>query len=87
VVKPISAARTTRHATEALLNFLLNLGPLERLAILHTNAEQRAREFLETLLSGESRKSIPREIRILNVTSLIGTHIGPNGLGFAAVKA
>lgn len=87
VVKPLSAARTTRHATEALFNFLLTLGPLERLAVMHTNAEPRAREFLELLMSSEVRKVIPREIRTVNVTSLIGTHIGPNGLGFAAVKA
>jgi len=87
VVKPLSAARTTRHATEALLNFLLSLGPLERLAILHTSAEGRAQEFLEMLMTSEARNRVPREIRIVNVTSLIGTHIGPNGLGFAAVKA
>lgn len=87
VVKPLSAARTTRHATQALLTFLLSLGPLERLAILHTSAEGRAREFLELLMSSEARNRIPREIRIVNVTGLIGTHIGPNGLGFAAVKA
>ena len=86
VVKPLSAARTTRHATQALFNFLLTLGPLERLAVMHTNAEPRAREFLELLMSSEVRKVIPREIRTVNVTSLIGTHIGPNGLGFAAVK-
>lgn len=87
VVRPLSAARTTRHATQALLNFLLSLGPLERLAILHTSAESRAKEFLELLMTSEARNRIPREIRTVNVTSLIGTHIGPNGLGFAAVKA
>jgi DegV family protein with EDD domain len=87
VVKPLSAARTTRHATEALLNFLLTLGPLERLAVLHTSAEGRAREFLELLMTSEARSRIPREIRTVNVTGLIGIHIGPNGLGFAAVKA
>jgi DegV family protein with EDD domain len=87
VVRPLSAARTTRHATEALLNFLLSLGPLERLAVLHTNAEGRAREFLGLLMASEARNRVPREIRTVNVTSLIGTHIGPNGLGFAAVKA
>jgi DegV family protein with EDD domain len=87
VVRPLSAARTTRHAAEALLNFLLTLGPLERLAILHTSAEGRAREFLEMLMTSEARNRLPREIRIVNVTGLIGTHIGPNGLGFAAVKA
>ncbi len=85
-VRPLSAARTTRHATEALFEFLSNLGPLQRLAVLHTNAEQRAHEFLNLLMNSPVRRSIPNEIRILNVTSLIGTHIGPNGLGFAAVK-
>ena len=87
VVKPLSAARTTRHATQALLNFLLTLGPLERLAVLHTNAPERAQEFTEILMKSEARRRLPAEIRIVNVTSLIGTHIGPNGLGFAAVKA
>jgi DegV family protein with EDD domain len=87
VVRPLSAARTTRHAADALLNFLLSLGPLERLAVLHTSAEHRAQEFLELLMASEARNRIPREIRIVNVTGLIGTHIGPNGLGFAAVKA
>lgn len=85
-VKPISAARTTSQATRALFEFLLNLGPLERLAVLHTNAEARARELFTLLMNSASRRNIPNEIRLLNVTSLIGAHIGPNGLGFAAVK-
>jgi DegV family protein with EDD domain len=86
-VKPLNAPRTTRHAAEALYNFLLGLAPLERLAVMHTNAEGRAQEFLGMLMTSEVRNQIPREIRIVNVTPLIGTHIGPNGLGFAAVKA
>ncbi len=85
-VKPISVTRTTRQATDALLKFLQNLGPLERFAILHTNAETRAREFLNQLMKDKRRRNLPAEIRLLNVTSLIGAHIGPNGLGFAAVK-
>ncbi len=85
-VRPISAARAASRATSALLDFLLNLGPLERLAILHTNAEARAHEFLNLLMKDKGRRNIPAEIRILNVTSLIGAHLGPNGLGFAAVK-
>jgi DegV family protein with EDD domain len=87
VVRPLSAARTTRHAAEALFDFLRTLGALERLAVLHTGAEGRAQEFTELLLKSEARRNLPAEIRIVNVTSLIGTHIGPNGLGFAAVKA
>lgn len=85
-VRPISAARATSQATSALLEFLLTLGPLERLAILHTHAEARAREFFGLLMKSKGRRNIPAEIRLLNVTSLIGAHIGPNGVGFAAVR-
>ena len=84
-VKPIGAVRTTKQADERILNFLLGLGDLERLAILHTNAEPRARQLLNELMN-RVRKSIPRDILFVNVTAVIGTHLGPNGLGFAAVR-
>ncbi len=85
VVKAIAAVRTTHQANERLLNFLLELGPLERLAIMHSGLEARAREFLNTLMQKASQ-SAPREILLVNVTTVIGTHVGPHGLGFAAVK-
>jgi DegV family protein with EDD domain len=84
-VKPHGAVRTTKQANERMLNLLLQEGPLERLAILHTGAEPRAREFLNTLMQKASQ-SVPRDILIVNVTTVIGTHVGPNGLGFAAVR-
>jgi len=31
-------------------------------------------------------KDIPRDLTMVNVTTVIGTHVGPNGLGFAAIK-
>ena len=84
-VKPIGAVRTTRQAGERIYDALREFGPLERLAILHTNAEQRARQLLDELMQSVSQ-SIPRDILMVNVTPVIGTHVGPNGLGFAAVK-
>ncbi len=84
-VKPIGAVRTTRQAGERIYNALRELGPLERLAILHTNAEHRARQLLDELMETVSQ-SIPRDILMVNVTTVIGTHVGPNGLGFAAVR-
>ncbi len=60
-------------------------GSLERLAILHTGAEPRAKEFLNGLMLKASQ-SVPRDILLVNVTPVIGTHVGPNGLGFAAVR-
>ena len=84
-VKPIGAVRTTSQANERMSKFLLEGDPLERLAILHTGAEARAREFLNELMQ-ESSQSVPRDILMVNVTTVIGTHVGPNGLGFAAVR-
>lgn len=84
-VKPIGATRTTRQADERILNMLLEVGDMERLAILHTNAEARAKELLNGIMNRD-RKSVPRDILFINATPVIGTHLGANGLGFAAVR-
>jgi DegV family protein with EDD domain len=86
IVKPVGAVRTTRQANERMANLMKANGPMERLAILHTGAEKRAKEFLNRMMA-EISQSIPRDILLLNVTPVIGTHVGPNGLGFATVRA
>jgi DegV family protein with EDD domain len=78
-VLSLGEARTRRKGIERLGHMLEELGPLENLAILHTNAEQEAEEFLA------SHRHAPSQALIVNVTTIIGTHVGPNGLGFAAV--
>ena len=84
-VKAIGAVRTTKQANERMLKFLLEGGSFERLAILHTGAEPRAKGFLNALMQKASQ-SVPRDILMVNVTTAIGTHVGPNGLGFAAIR-
>ena len=84
-VKAIGRVRTTQQANERMVRSLLDGPALERLAILHTGAEPRAREFLNQLMQRASQ-SVPRDILMVNVTTVIGTHVGPNGLGFAAVR-
>ena len=84
-VKAVGAVRTTRQANERMSRLLLEEGPLERLAVLHTSAEPRAKTFLNGLMEKASQ-SLPRDILMLNVTTIIGTHLGPNGLGFASVR-
>jgi len=84
-VKRTGTVRTTSQANERMLDLLLQNGEMERLAILHTGAEPRAREFLNALMQHASQ-SVPRDILMVNVTTVIGTHVGPNGLGFAAVR-
>lgn len=84
-VKRTGTVRTTSQANETMLDLLLRHGELERLAILHTGAEPRAREFLNKLMQ-QASQSVPRDILMVNVTTVIGTHVGPNGLGLAAVR-
>ena len=72
--------RTRQRGIERLHKMLSELGPLEQLAVLHTNAEQDALEFAEHFK--ELVKQFPL---IINVTSVIGVHVGPNGVGFVAV--
>jgi DegV family protein with EDD domain len=84
-VKPIGAFRTNSQGNERILDLLLKDGELERLAILHTGAESRAKEFLHAVMQKASQL-VPRDILMVNVTTVIGTHVGPNGLGFAAIR-
>jgi DegV family protein with EDD domain len=76
----LGQARTRHQGIQRLTDVLTSWGPLERLAVLHTNAEAAARQLLEEL-----RPRVPTEPLMVNVTTAIGTHVGPNGLGFAAV--
>ena len=79
-VYSMGETRTRRKGIQRLKELLKKLGDIERLAILHTNAEADARQFAEEVSS-----SLPTEPLVVNVTTVIGTHVGPNGLGFAAV--
>lgn len=80
-VSSLGEARTRGKGIDRLRTLLTDLGPLEHLGILHTNAEEDARRFLDSL-----NLQLANEPLIVNVTTVIGTHVGPNGLGFAAVQ-
>ncbi len=84
-VKIAGVVRTTKQANERMLGFMRQCGKLERLAVLHTSAEARARAFLHDVMM-EMNRSMPHDILLVNVTTVIGTHVGQNGLGFAAVR-
>lgn len=79
-VLPLGKARTRRMGIRRFTQMLRDLGPLERLAMLHTNAEQEARDVFADI---NPDLATPPMFR--NVTTVIGTHVGVNGLGFAAV--
>ncbi len=76
----LGQSRTRRKGIEHLKQIIHDLGAIERLAILHSNAEADARQML-----AELAVDTPSEPYVVNITPVIGTHVGANGLGFAAV--
>lgn len=72
--------RTRQKGMLQLVDQLEGLGSLARLAVLHTNAEQEGEELLELF-----RPDLPEAPLLINVTSVIGTHVGPGCLGYAAL--
>ena len=80
----MEAARTTKGAFNHLLETLKSLGPLESVALVHTNAPDRAESLREQAKSIISKIS---QAYSMEVTPVIGSHIGPGAFGFVAVKA
>jgi len=78
----IGEARTRNKGIAHFKLMLRRLGKLERLAMLHTNAEQEAQAILDEFSAGLEYPPL-----LANVTTIIGTHVGANALGFAAVLA
>ncbi len=80
IVHRLGHVRTHLQGIERLIGMLNSWGMLERLAVLHTNAESDAWQLMDEV---KSRVAVPP--LLVNVTTAIGTHVGPNALGFAAV--
>jgi len=74
------SARTRGKGIQQLAEVLQSLGIIESLAILHTNAANDGQRFIDQYSPTEITSPL-----LVNVTTIIGTHVGPNGLGFAAV--
>jgi DegV family protein with EDD domain len=72
--------RTRSKGIAHIINLIDELGPLERLSIMHTNAEFDANYILESVIV-----PIQHDPLLIHATTIIGTHVGSRGLGFAAV--
>jgi len=74
--------RTRSGAIKRLIELLLEFGPYEKAALLHSAAAERARELLE-----EIRNLLPAgEIWMEEINPVIGAHIGPGVIGFACIS-
>lgn len=81
VVETIARVRTMSRAKEELVQMVREQAPLDRLALLHTNYLEGVEWMREQLAD-----ILPEETLTINVTTAIGTHVGPKCLAFVSVS-
>lgn len=74
--------RTASKAETRLVEMLEEHQPIERFALLHTNAPEKAERFRSQISD-----LIPQgEVYSMDITPVIGAHIGPGAIGYAIVS-
>ena len=74
--------RTLIKAEQRLLEMFKGYHPFDKVAVLHTNAQEKAQEFLNKV----SDLMPDGEIYSVDITPVIGSHIGPGAVGYAIIS-
>ncbi|HNT78966.1 MAG TPA: DegV family protein [Anaerolineae bacterium] len=75
--------RTRERATQRVIEMLREVGAQERVAIVHTHTSDRVAELRE-----RAAALLPDgDILTMDITPVIGAHIGPDAVGFAVISA
>jgi DegV family protein with EDD domain len=80
--------RARKRAVARLIDLVAELGPLEELVLVHTRASDKVAELWEQAkeqLPG-LETSVPEPFMV-DVTPVLGAHLGPGVVGFACVTA
>ena len=73
--------RTQKRATARLLAWLAEYAPYEKLAVLHAGVQEEAEALYEQV-----RSFFPQDIvSIVQITPVLGAHLGIGALGFACI--
>ena len=84
-VLSIDRTRTRSHSVERLKELVASASPLRGLTVLHSHAFDAARKLADEFHA--LYPSLSEPIHVIEATTVIGTHVGPNGLGVALVAA
>jgi DegV family protein with EDD domain len=76
--------RTQRRAYQRLIQLVHDLGSVEQLALVHTNAADRAEALWDQARHLFAHIKDPLSV---DVTPVLGVHLGPGAVGFACVVA
>lgn len=82
-VEAAGRVRTFKKAFDEMVRLAKIQAPLERLAVLHSNAPDRAEQLRQAL----SDIAPSADVVIADVTTAVGTHVGPGAIGLATVSA
>lgn len=83
-VHPVEQVRTSKRLQERMLELTRAQMPLEELAVLYTADLALAQTMAHRLAEAGL---LPRErIRVIQMGGVIGTHIGPGGVGITGVR-
>ena len=75
--------RTRNGAMKRLTELLSQVAPLEKVALLHSQAADRAEALLQQV-----KDLLPAgKIMIEEINPVLGTHLGPGVIGFACISA
>jgi len=81
-ISSLGYARTRGRSIERLVAQLQALGEIECLTILYSNVLDVADRFRQRL----AQLPLPEPILTVNITPVLGTHVGPGAIGFVAIQ-
>jgi DegV family protein with EDD domain len=79
-IENLGKTRTFDRAMQKLLEIGRSWGTCERLAVLHTDIRELAEQVAKSIQSHSVRQPM-----IVEVTTIIGAHVGPGSIGLAAL--
>jgi DegV family protein with EDD domain len=82
VVRRLGQVRSRAKAIEALAEKALSWGELDQLGVLHASAIQDATDLAARLAGRVAHQTL-----VVDVTTVIGAHVGPRSLGLVGVLA
>lgn len=81
-IERLDRVRTRPRALQALRALAASWGPLSRLAVLHTAVAEEAAALAEEL-----RQLATRPPLVVEVTTIVGAHVGPESIGLVGLRA
>ena len=81
-VSSAARVRTKDRAFDQLVRMICEAAPLDRLAVMHSNNLEHAQKLLDAIADIRPAHEVP----MVDVTPVLGVHVGPRGIGVAVQR-